>query len=90
MKNENDLTFSFFIFQVLRKINWHSGTRILTAGVRDPKSSRCRDNSDFLLVRIFHQLENQQNFPNRFTVLNIHLLLKKFERIFQWKLCENS
>ena len=27
-KNENDLTFSFFIFQVLRKINWHSGTRI--------------------------------------------------------------
>ena len=29
MKNENDLTFSFFIFQVLRKINWHSGTRIL-------------------------------------------------------------
>ena len=29
MKNENDLTFSFFIFQVLRKINWHSGTRII-------------------------------------------------------------
>ena len=33
MKNENDLTFSFFIFQVLRKINWHSGTRIVNASL---------------------------------------------------------
>ena len=54
----------------------------LTAGVREPKSFRCRDNSDFLLVRIFHHLENQQNFPNRFTVLNRHLLLKKLKESF--------
>ena len=32
-RNENDLTLSFFIFQVLTKINWHSGTRILPASV---------------------------------------------------------
>ena len=29
MENENELKFSFFIFQILRKMNWHSGTRIL-------------------------------------------------------------
>ena len=49
----------------------------LTAGVREPKFSRCRNNSDFSLVRIFRQLENQHNFANRFTVLNKHLLLKE-------------
>ena len=31
MKNENFRSFSFFIFQILRKMNWHSGTRIETA-----------------------------------------------------------
>ena len=60
-------------------------TVFLTAGVREPKFSKCRDNCDFLLVRIFGQLrspwapgqlENQHNFPNRFTVLNKHLLVK--------------
>ena len=28
MKNENELKFSFLIFKILRKMNWHSGTRI--------------------------------------------------------------
>ena len=28
MRNENFSSFSYFIFQILRKINWHSGTQI--------------------------------------------------------------
>ena len=28
MKNENELKFWFFIFEILRKINWHTGTLI--------------------------------------------------------------
>ena len=28
MKNENEQKFSFLIFKILRKLNWHSGTRI--------------------------------------------------------------
>ena len=47
------------------------------AGVREPKFSKCRDNSDFLLVRIFRQLENQHNFPNHFAGPNKQLLLKQ-------------
>ena len=38
MKNENDLTFSFFIFQVRRKINWHSGTRIIRNLLKSARS----------------------------------------------------
>ena len=30
MKNENELKFSFFIYQILREMNWHTGTRIIT------------------------------------------------------------
>ena len=49
----------------------------LTAGVREPTFSECRDNSDFLLARILRQLENQHNCPSRFTVLNKHLFPKE-------------
>ena len=28
MKNENELKFSYLIFKIVRKINWHLGTRI--------------------------------------------------------------
>ena len=47
------------------------------------KTTPEKNNSEFSLVRIFRQLENQHNFPNRFTVLltltvlNKHLLLKE-------------
>ena len=49
----------------------------LAAGVREPTFSEGCDNSDFLLVRIFRQLENQHNCPSRFTVLNKHLFPKE-------------
>ena len=40
-RNENDLTLSFFIFQVLTKINWHSGTRIVHALYTHSRGHRC-------------------------------------------------
>ena len=53
MKNENDLTFSFFILQVLRKINWHSGTRILSVGYSKNKIRIT------FFVRLFHTIYHE-------------------------------
>ena len=47
----------------------------LTAGIREPK--KCRDNGANHLIGYLVSRKNQHNFPNRFTFLNKHLLLKE-------------
>ena len=53
MKNENDLTISFLIFQVLRKMNWHSGTRIMPVC---SKTWKFWPNRGFFMV--FHEMKH--------------------------------
>ena len=50
----------------------------LTAGIREPK--KCRDNGAIHLFGYFVSRKNQHNFPNRFTFLNKHLLLKEVRK----------
>ena len=63
MKNENELKFSFFIFQILRKMNWHSGSRIQNNFQILFSILKFKKNGNWTQIFIF-QLSEKMNDPN--------------------------